>query len=87
MNERECLKAIALILKRFNEVDRLGDASRSDSEASSEVVDASDPTSGVVARPEGLGDSDDLRRGKSAIKAFISRTRPPARRATRSRGR
>ncbi len=88
MNERECLKAIEVILQRFNEVDRLGNGSRSDSEAGSAVLDTSDPESGSIERPQSPRDSDDLGRGeRKHIKAFIARTRPQARRAGRSRGR
>ncbi len=88
MNERECLKAIEAILMRFDAGERQDNGSRSDSEAGSAVLDTSDPESGSIAGPEGLGDSDDLGRAqRKHVKAFIQRTRPQARRTGRQRGR
>jgi len=84
MNERECLKAISLILQRFDEGDRLGHASGTDGEASSEGLGPSDPPSGVVERPQSHGDGDNASRRLSQVQAFIARTRPQARRTTRS---
>ena len=85
MNARECLKAIEAILMRFEARERPGNASRTDRETSSEGVGPGDPTGGASARPEGHGDGDDAsRRHSQAVKAFIARTRPQARRATRS---
>ncbi len=84
MSERECLKAIYLILQRFNAVDRLGsDGSDGTSETSSEGSPARDAPSGAHEEQGSDGDADDGGgRSSSECARFIERTRPKARRSS-----
>ncbi len=87
MNERECLKAIFVILMRFFEEDRQ-DASPSRSPISPESGGPSDAEVRLIEGPEGSGDGDH-ERGTASVQRFIKRTRPKAagRRSGRKRER